>query len=265
MKSLDILNEELRLTDEIKDLQNPNYEGYRIGKVVFREDTGNYYINVVTPDGRYSKLNYNKFIDYFLPKIIYNNDNSEYNIVKPKTPIERIREEVQRLLKPTNMYKEYRVNGPYISRKKNGTLYLDVIIYNDIEKIKVSFGKFLMEIKLGRYLEDNETVDHIDKNPLNNNYDNLQVLDRTKHVKLDAHRLKDMNFNCLNCEREITLKGKQLNNLYNKIKAGGTGPFCNNSCGTHYQHKVQNGKIERFQQPLFEREYYDLKGNEYMK
>lgn len=45
-----------------------------------------------------------------------------------------------------------------------------------------------MEQYLGRLLMSDETVDHIDGDFTNNNLDNLQVLFRKEHCKLDAKR-----------------------------------------------------------------------------
>lgn len=64
-----------------------------------------------------------------------------------------------------------------------------------------------MEVHLDRYLEENETIDHIDGNPLNNSIDNLRVLDRKTHSTNDVYRNKDVVVKCAYCGKEFTIKG----------------------------------------------------------
>lgn len=49
-----------------------------------------------------------------------------------------------------------------------------------------------MECHLKRHLDDNETIDHIDGDPLNNDLNNLRVLNRQEHCYNDAYRNKDI-------------------------------------------------------------------------
>lgn len=44
--------------------------------------------------------------------------------------------------------------------------------------------RVIAENKLGRYLLPNEIVHHIDKNPRNNDLDNLQIMTQSEHAKL---------------------------------------------------------------------------------
>ena len=53
-----------------------------------------------------------------------------------------------------------------------------VIMYNQKEMLE---HRVIMEKHLGRPLEREEVVHHIDKNPLNNHIDNLQLMTRSSH------------------------------------------------------------------------------------
>ena len=111
----------------------------------------------------------------------------------------------------------------------------------------MSFPKFVMENYLGRYLEENETVDHIDKNPLNNSIKNLRVMDRSEHVKNDVYRNKDATVKCAYCGKEFIIPGDKLG--YRNRKDGGrlqSGYFCSRSCSGRYGAEVQNGRLKKF-------------------
>ena len=59
-----------------------------------------------------------------------------------------------------------KVRGPYKSSKDNRLRC--ILVFSDKTTKTISYPKYLMEIHLNRYLLENETVDHIDGNPLNN-------------------------------------------------------------------------------------------------
>lgn len=56
---------------------------------------------------------------------------------------------------------------------------------------QVKLHRYLMEIKIGRKLKEEEVVHHIDGNKLNNSIDNLKILSRAEHNKLHIQQ-KDM-------------------------------------------------------------------------
>lgn len=47
----------------------------------------------------------------------------------------------------------------------------------------ISYARYLMSVKLGRILRDDEHVDHIDNNKLNDCIDNLQILSSKENIK----------------------------------------------------------------------------------
>lgn len=54
------------------------------------------------------------------------------------------------------------------------------------KRTTVSYPKLLMEIKLGRRLGPDETVDHIDDDKTNDAYSNLQILSRADNARKSA-------------------------------------------------------------------------------
>lgn len=73
------------------------------------------------------------------------------------------------------------VYGPY--KRSDGRQH--VILYDpETRKRKtVSYPKYLLEQKLGRELEHDETADHVDEDFTNDDLNNLQVLSRAKNAK----------------------------------------------------------------------------------
>lgn len=54
-------------------------------------------------------------------------------------------------------------------------------------KNQIKVHRYLMEIKIGRELRDDEIVHHKDGNKLNNHIDNLEIVNRVQHNKIHNH------------------------------------------------------------------------------
>ena len=53
-----------------------------------------------------------------------------------------------------------------------------------IDGVKHDYHRWLMEQELGRKLDFNEIVHHVDENKLNNDIENLQVISRSEHARM---------------------------------------------------------------------------------
>lgn len=90
------------------------------------------------------------------------------------------------------MYDDYEIYQ-FVESKQDKRIRIILKHKENVRDYKlISYPKYLMECHLGRYLLENETIDHIDGNYLNNDISNLQVIDRTEHCKLDAIRNEDV-------------------------------------------------------------------------
>lgn len=137
------------------------------------------------------------------------------------------------------VYLNCKVYGPYI-RKNDGRQHV-VIIWPDKKRQTVSYPKYLTEIRLNRYLNFNETVDHIDGN-FNNNYpNNIQILNRKIHSKQDARKLQKQEFICPRCGIKFELESSKLSHAIQNRKKGRTGPFCSRRCAGIYGKAIQEG------------------------
>jgi hypothetical protein len=137
------------------------------------------------------------------------------------------------------MYENYKFCGPYIG--KDGRLRLVGVDANKVRHT-ISYPKYLMELHLGRYLEKEEQVDHIDGNPLNNDLSNLQILSLGKHQYIDALRNEDIVVNCKFCGKPFVIKGNTVHNRNRKDRHQ-SGYFCSKQCSGKYGKIIQMGKL----------------------
>ena len=133
-----------------------------------------------------------------------------------------------------------KIYGPYLGKDNR---YRISIKFNDNSKKTMSYPKYLMEQHLGRYLDVNEQIDHIDGNPLNNDISNLQILKLGEHQKLDVLRNKDITVNCKYCGKEFTINGSNLYNR-NRTDRHSSGYFCSKTCSGKYGKDIQLGKVK---------------------
>jgi hypothetical protein len=137
------------------------------------------------------------------------------------------------------LYEKCKVYGPY--KRKDGRKHV-CLVWPDGRRQTVSYPKFLTEQKLGRYLKDNETVDHLNCNFNDNDPDNIRVIDRKIHAFEDAKRHKTKEFLCPLCGDNFALSGRKLHDTIWNRKKGNAGPFCSRSCAGKYGKNVQIGK-----------------------
>lgn len=145
-----------------------------------------------------------------------------------------------------------KLNGPYL--RPDGRKHL-VETKPDGRKTTLSYPKWLMEEHLGRLLEPDETVDHINRDFTDDRLTNLRVVPRGQHVKEDVRRVKPIAIICIWCGREGQQEARDLEH---NAKNGKAGPFCSKPCVGEYGAYLQNGgtRLRRVISPT--REYYYL-------
>ena len=137
------------------------------------------------------------------------------------------------------VYEEGKIYGPYT--RKDGRQHI-VVVYPDGTKRTVSYPKYLVEMYLNRYLDEDETVDHINGDVSDNSKENLQVIKRSDHVSLDVKRYKEKSFRCPLCNTEFKLSGRYLYGAILNRRRGKAGPFCSRSCAGSYSKGIQMGE-----------------------
>lgn len=104
----------------------------------------------------------------------------------------------------------------------------NVVLYNsESDRTTISYARYLLSIKLGRFLTDNEEADHRDDNKTNDDLGNLQILTpRENKIKQSLNRIINRSFTCPICKKEFSLTGRELGRRRNK-----TEPVCSKNCG----------------------------------
>ena len=94
------------------------------------------------------------------------------------------------------VYDGIKFYGPYL--RKDGRKHL---VYKlDGKHKSLSYPKYLMECHLGRYLEEWETVDHIDEDFTNDDINNLRVISRLDNIARSVKRNHDVEMVCPECD-----------------------------------------------------------------
>lgn len=123
-----------------------------------------------------------------------------------------------------------KVYGPYT--RDDGRQH--VVLYHNGHRKSVSYPKWLWE-QTHSALNGEETIDHIDGNPLNNDLSNLQVLSRGDNIRKSHPGPEQLlRFRCPECRVPF----HRAPRVYraNQKKQGKAGPFCGRSCaGTYSQ------------------------------
>lgn len=152
------------------------------------------------------------------------------------------------------VYENCKIYGPY-KNKKDGRKKVIVYFPNGSHKT-VSYPKYLMEVSIGRYLENDESVDHIDRDFSNDDLSNLRVRKNIDHFRLDAIRVRDIVVACSYCGTEFTIKGGTFGQRLRRSPF----VFCSRKCvglyGTDVQNKKDVSHVKKVD--LLEREYYRL-------
>jgi hypothetical protein len=106
-----------------------------------------------------------------------------------------------------------------------------VILFNSIkDRSTISYARYLMSVKLGRYLKQEEIVDHIDDNKLNDIIENLQILTKKENCLKSSKGLTLIELICPVCEKHFTIEKRQCWGK-NRIRT------CSRSCGGKYGHR----------------------------
>jgi hypothetical protein len=139
----------------------------------------------------------------------------------------------------------------YTYNNESGTviLYLKKINETCYEKF-TPYARYLMSVKLGRFLETYERVYYIDRNKLNNNIDNLELKTDIKN-KPKPCKSHYMEIKCTYCENLFMRKSQLVQKDHN---------FCSPDCKSKYDHRqaISNNRVRKpnnYNNNLFRNQY----------
>ncbi len=141
---------------------------------------------------------------------------------------------------------EIKLEYPYSEIWKKGYIVVNpegrrtLILFNSSDdRTSTQYARYLLAVKLGRFLNDDEQVDHKDNDKTNDNINNLRLLTKTENrLKEQIRYLEEdqicFGYYCAYCETKFILTERQKNM---KMKAGTEYAFCSRSCASLHQHK----------------------------
>lgn len=144
------------------------------------------------------------------------------------------------------------VTGPYLN-KAQGRRFVTLTNQTTKKLTQKTYAKYLMEMHLGRELSKEETVDHIDRNKLNDVLDNFQILSQSEHTSIDNIKIKLIKVCCAWCHTEFEKSPKHMRMQH---RQGCAGPFCSAVCRGKYGAHIRNGGKEFKIQEFVKSEYY---------
>lgn len=135
-------------------------------------------------------------------------------------------------------YEDCRIKGPYFN--KDCRKYLNIYFSSGELKV-VTFARYTIELKLGRYLERHEHVHHKDGNCMNDSIENLELINDSDHAKLHMTKYQPEVFNCPLCNKEFSLSGEKYRNYLGNKKRNSSykGPYCSQYCANRYVNKFR--------------------------
>ena len=133
------------------------------------------------------------------------------------------------------------------------------------ELVGTSYARYLMAVKLGRFLTDQEEVDHIDNNKANDDPNNLQILTPEQNrEKQRLHYINDVQQKfelvCPNCGCNFSLTEREMNGRFIQIRKNASLGliYCSSSCSSIFN-KLLNPTSSTIGTPITDEKIKNIK------
>lgn len=133
---------------------------------------------------------------------------------------------------------------PYNKRWKSGYIVINkenrrtlILVNNEKDRTSTQYARYLLAVKLKRFLTEDETVDHIDEDKTNDSIDNLQILSR-KENSIKSCKKPDVKLVCPVCEIVFYRSLTQISGKKDRAKSNMIA--CSRSCGGKLGHITKN-------------------------
>ena len=120
-------------------------------------------------------------------------------------------------------FQDYVVYGPY-PHCVEGRMYVSLLrLDNKQNRTSMSYARYLVCVRAGRWLDLAEQVDHIDGNRANDSLDNLQILDMKSNIKKSSKGRTMISLICKHCEMTFQREARNVHKV-------NRGYYCSDSC-----------------------------------
>jgi hypothetical protein len=126
----------------------------------------------------------------------------------------------------------------YLRHGKDGRGRVDLVNCEE-DRTTTSYARYLLAVKLGRYLTEYEEADHIDTDRTNDSIDNLQVLTVEKHREKTSKEFSGRTMIALVCDH----CGKDFEREVRNVKYQHN--FCCRSCAGKFNALRSNYAFSR--------------------
>lgn len=129
--------------------------------------------------------------------------------------------------------------------EKEGRYQANLVLISDTSKrTTISYARYLMSVKLGRLLNKNEHVDHVNNIKSDDSIENLQILSPEENKKKQENHYRQHNkimldLVCPCCGEKFQCSAR---NYRYRTKLGKTNFHCSRSCAVKMQYKNNNFK-----------------------
>jgi len=123
-------------------------------------------------------------------------------------------------------------HGYLLSNRENRQIL--ILFDSESNRTTTQYARYLLGVKLGRFLTKEETVDHIDNDKTNNDINNLQILSISENIRKSS-QLPDVTLVCPICQTTFIRTRSQLRGRYDRAKNNLI--CCSRQCGGKWSHK----------------------------
>ena len=141
---------------------------------------------------------------------------------------------------PYDDYYLYKVH--HKKENRNYAILIPIDENKNLHRTTLSYARYLMSVKLQRFLLPEEQIDHIDNDKTNDSIENLQILTKKQNNVKEAlrHNKKVLVYKCPNCGK-IFYREYKNRNVYKNYKT----ICCSRRCSGKFQWEIkQNFSID---------------------
>ena len=135
-------------------------------------------------------------------------------------------------------YNERWKSGYVVTNKENRRTL--ILVNSEQDRSSTQYARYLIAVKIGRFLSNEETVDHIDNDKTNDNIENLQILSIAENCRKSS-KLPDVKLICPICGKVFYKTQSQLRGKKDRAKEGNIA--CSRTCGGKLSHVTKDNRV----------------------